>query len=48
MGIEGLLVLDSLPADSLCCVLEHDTLCAVLVQFRKTHPDMTEKLLTVM
>ena len=28
MGIEGLLVPDSPPAESLCCVLEQDTLSA--------------------
>ena len=28
MGIEGLLVRDSPPAESLCCVLEQDTLSA--------------------
>ena len=33
-------------AESLCCVLEQDTFhCLVLVQPRKTCPDMTEKLL---
>ena len=37
--------------ESLCCVLEHDTLSTVLVlvQLGKTgnHPDMTEKLLDI-
>ena len=35
------------PAGSLCYVLEQDTICClVLVQPKKTCPDMTEKLLT--
>ena len=35
--------------EALHCVLEQDTiLCLELVQSRKTHPDMTEKLLTWM
>ena len=37
--------------EAVCCVLEQDTLsssCLVLVQSRKTHPDMTKKLLTGM
>ena len=44
LGIEGLLVQVSLQVESLCCVLEHDTLCAllILVQPRKTHPNMTK------
>ena len=33
--------------ESLCCVLEQDTCCLVLVQPRKTE-NMTEKLLTRM
>ena len=33
--------------EGLHCVLEQDTiLCLVLVKPKKTHPDMTEKLLT--
>ena len=42
-GSKGLLVRDSLPAESLCCVLEQDTLSDAL-----THPNLTEKLLTGM
>ena len=44
MQIEGMWVQAS--PEALCCVLEQDFLCLVLVQPRKTCPDMTEKLLT--
>ena len=40
LGIEGLLVRVLPPAESLCYVLEQDTLSSW-----KTHPEMTEKLL---
>ena len=40
--LESGLVAERSP-ESLCCVLEQDTL---LVKPRKTHPHMTEKLLT--
>ena len=45
LGIEGLLVRDSPPAGSLCCVFEQGS---VLVQSRKmrNRPDMTENVLT--
>ena len=46
LGIEGLLVGDSAPAESLGCALEQDTIhCLVLVQTRKTgnSPGMTGK-----
>ena len=48
MGIKGLLVRVSPPSESLFCVHQQDTfyLQLVLVQPRKTRPDMTEKLLT--
>ena len=48
LRIEGLLVRVSVSAESLCCVLEQDTIRRlVLVQLRKTGNclDMTEKLL---
>ena len=43
-GIIGLLVGVSLQTESLCCVLQLDTL--VLVQPRNTRRDLTKKLLT--
>ena len=49
MGIKELLVPDLPQAESLCCVLEQDTLYAALyaaVQPRNTCPNMTEKLWT--
>ena len=47
LEIERLLVRVSPPAESLWCVCEQETIrCYVLVQPRKTRPDMTEKLLT--
>ena len=49
LRIEGLLVRVSASAESLCCVLEQETIDRlVMVQPRKTGncPDMTEKLLT--
>ena len=48
LWVEGLLVGVSLPSESLSCVLEQDTFfcCLVLVRPRKTHSDMTEKMMT--
>ena len=49
-GSKGLLVRDSPPAETLCCVFEQDTIrCLVLVQRRKARkcPHMTETLLSV-
>ena len=42
MGIKGLLVPVSLPAESLCCVFEQDTLSAA---WWNTRPNIAEKLL---
>ena len=51
LGMEGLLARDSLPGGGvtvLCPSAGHFIHCLVLIQSGKTHPDMTEKLLTPM